>query len=199
MGYDIYLGNATVKAVNLRDSEDGWWEFVEGVRGGRRGDADALARLLLGLEEGDTPHGVVEDWLEERGMPRAGWGPYLSVTVRAATRPDAPAFDNDPMTGRGNHRHPSYAGWRGFCEEAGLDALFFDEEAGLMRRHPGTSPLLPEHGAVIRRALELWRETHPDVRPGFLSGQDHVLARLLWLDWWVQWALAQPVPAIHNH
>src|SRR5439155_19741432 len=122
----------------------------------------------------------------------------------------APTFPNDKMTGNSNNRHPSYSGWSHFCDVTGLSDLFFDRETGLMREHAGLQPLKPEHALVIDQALRKWREAHPCTVPGFEdwnpldrtyteTGVDPILARLMWLDWWVKWALKNcEMPAMRN-
>lgn len=140
---------------------------------------------------------------------------WNGVTVPGMARTDAPTFPHDDMTGNGNSRHPGYSQWGEFCRETGLHALFFDKEDGLMRRHPGTFALTPSHLATVREALAHWKSSHPDAVPGWdytpgwtgpkyeddgVRERDGVLARLLWLEWWMDYALRNcPRPAIHNH
>lgn len=112
----------------------------------------------------------------------------------------APSFPGD-AAGRTNVRRPSYGAWERFCGDTGLRELFFDVRAGLMREHPGTARLTRAHLATIRRALGAYRDAYPRVTPTFESGdeRDHHLARLTWLEWWVDWALANcKRPVIHN-
>jgi hypothetical protein len=121
-------------------------------------------------------------------------------TVAHLERPEAPAFEGDD-SGRTNVRRPSYGAWERFCGDTGLRELFFDRRVGLMREHPGTTRLTRAHLATIRRALNAYRDAHPNATSTFVSGdeRDHHLARLTWLEWWVDWALANcERPAIHN-
>jgi hypothetical protein len=137
-----------------------------------------------------------------------------SYRVPEVERPDAPAFPNDGMSTRKNGRHPGYTQWSDFCEKAGLHGLFFDRDDGLMRGHPGCFAVTPLHAERMRSMRMDWQLRHPDTAPGFdfsprlmdqsqddgVRGRDAVLARLLWLEWWMDWALANcERPAIANH
>lgn len=99
-----------------------------------------------------------------------------------------------------NVRWPSYGGWKDFAVEVGLDELFFDEEHGLMRPHPGCAVLREHHESAIALALAAYRVRYPHAVAGFDgSDEDGALARLEWLWWWVRWALDNcERPAIYN-
>lgn len=135
---------------------------------------------------------------KEGGYLDAGW------TVESHTSDDAPAFPNDDMTGNGNARYPSYSAWAGFARATGLTKLFFGDE-GLMTQHPGCALLTQEHRAVVAAALAEYR-ARAWKPPGFegWNGEDkgkydHQLARLIWLDYWIGWALDNcETPAIRN-
>jgi hypothetical protein len=148
---------------------------------------------------------------ETTGQWSAVWH---GATVNAVTLPEAPAFAYDEMSAHQNSRHPGYIAWGEFCDKTGLRDLFFREWYGLMSSHPGTFALRPEHLQEVREARERWQGDHPDAAPGFewspLHGEktpddgirtrDAILARLLWLEWWMDWALRTcERPAIHNH
>lgn len=140
----------------------------------------------------------------------------LSVGARGECRDDAPSFPGDSMTGKSNGRSPSYSTWSDFCRDAGIYDLFYNKANGLMRKHPGTAFLAPKHGAAIAAALDKYRTKHPGAKPGWreqteggnffdgpwkpeTEGLDGTLARLIWLDYWVQWALKNcTVPVIRN-
>lgn len=139
---------------------------------------------------------------------------FRGVTVEGRANDDAPTFPNDAMTANGNSRHPGYRQWSEFCREAGLRALFFDESTGLLRRHPGTFALEPHHLATVQDARARWKAEHADAVPGWdhdpqwhgnreddgIRGRDGVLARLIWLEYWMEWTLKNcERPAIHNH
>jgi hypothetical protein len=136
-------------------------------------------------------------------------------TVNGMALPDAPTFPNDEVTGNGNCRSPSYVGWSEFCEAVGLHDLFLEKWEGLMGEHPGCKMLHKEHLLQVQAALEKWKRTATK-DPGF-SGwpkhnpdtnqwetpddgkYDHNLARLIWLEFWMRWALENcETPAIAN-
>ncbi len=69
-----------------------------------------------------------------------------------------------------------------------------------MRKHPGTFALKRKHLSAVSVASDHWRATHPAAVPGWGAGQDPILARLVWLEWWIRWALQNcESPALHNH
>lgn len=133
--------------------------------------------------------------------------------VQLASHPDAPTFPHDTLTGNSNSRHPSYSGWANFCDAAGLADLFRDKYTGLMREHPGCQLLKESHYHVVKEALDRWKASS-DKPPGFADDKivdgkwtlvdkdkyDPILARLIWLEWWMRWALDNcETPAIFNH
>lgn len=112
--------------------------------------------------------------------------------------PDAPLFDGDEVTGRSNHRSPTYITWEEFCKDVGLESLFLSKLTGLMREHPGVVLLTEDHLAQVRAALKAWNARH-HLPPGWRPGQDADKARLMWLEWWMDWALRNcKVPALEN-
>ncbi len=133
--------------------------------------------------------------------------PHLSAgwKVERTRHDDAPTFPNDEMTGDGNDRSPSYSVWADFCREAGIYALFFDDRGHLHAGHPGCIGIDDEFAETVRSALAMYR-TKATLPPGFepwdYNGKqrhDYTLARLIWLDWWVHWALENcETPAIEN-
>ncbi|SRR6266851_5653437 len=117
---------------------------------------------------------------------------YYKPVVRSIRQPDAPTFPGDGMTSNGNDRHPGYGQWSSFLAMAGLHSLFFNKKHGLMREHPGHAELKSWHAEEIARALSSFKERYPHATPHFDDGampEDANLARLIWLDWWVKWAL----------
>jgi hypothetical protein len=146
-------------------------------------------------------------------LGRGDWD-YLAF-VPSMVMDDAPHAPNDANPGA-NYRWPSYSSWLAFCDEVGLRDLFYDEETGLLRPHPGCKILTPEIQEVISTALDRYRRNHPDAvarfdapsgrgivadltEPPQYPPSDYALARLEWLDWWVRWAIANcEHPAIHN-
>ena len=134
--------------------------------------------------------------------------PYLSArwVVDGVTHPDAPVFPNDEMTGNGNSRHPSYTVWSDFCRAVGLYEFFYDAYGHLRAGHPGCIRLTKADADLISAALARYRQKAA-LPPGFEevwrydspARYDYLLARLIWLDWWVRWAVENcETPAIQN-
>lgn len=124
---------------------------------------------------------------------------------------EAPTFPNDPLSAKNNGRHPSYTGWHDFCRITGLIDLFYDEEKGLIRKHPGCFRVEVKHLNEVRDALQNFLNKNPDAVPAFgadplcknndpvPANADGNLARLIWLEFWMSWALDYcKVPAISN-
>lgn len=117
----------------------------------------------------------------------------------------APAFGE--ITDFTNERWPSYTAWYNFIREVGLEQLFSTD---LFKSHPGIVELTPDHQEQIRAALNRRRKQFPQAYPGFQeddfgkplpnsSNADPMLVRLIWLDYWVSWALTNcERPAISN-
>jgi len=71
--------------------------------------------------------------------------------------------------------------------------------------HPGRLLLLPSHLEIIRESLTLWKRAHPKAIAGWCECRDcyswgkgnkyiheeldDILARLIWLEFWTDWAL----------
>ena len=152
---------------------------------------------------------AIPEFLNESGELLARW------TVKDVTLPDAPTFHND--TDQSNHRAPSYVAWGDFVYTHGLHECFFNKDTGLFRDHPGCVMLTPAHGALFSAALAK-RRSESTLPPGFIGEPywkpngapadwvhpeegkyDCHLARLIWLEWWTRWALANcETPAIEN-
>ena len=150
---------------------------------------------------------------------------YMKISCASETNEAAP--DHCPYTGKGNTRSPSYTGWHDFCREAGITELFygqgwsredrrykectedFHRETPLLSEHPGAFPLLLGDLEFITDARVRREQTNGGRPAGFWdedenyrevdNGNDHVLARLLWLEFWIKWALENcERPAISN-
>ena len=138
---------------------------------------------------------------------------YAAWDVIYITSDDAPTFPNDEMTGNSSQRSPSYSAWAEFCRAVGLYELFYDKYDGLLASHPGCVMLTQSHADQIAAALAAYPRTLP---PGFAEWPhfdeatgtlwtpdegkyDAKLARLLWLDYWVRYALTNcETPALRN-
>lgn len=120
------------------------------------------------------------------------WTGSHYARARCITHKGAPAY-GEPTDGT-NMRWPSYSSWTKFCYFVGLTDMFFNPETGLMRNHSGCEPLLPVHKEQIDFALiELMKKyPHAIARmsdDGAYGDCDMQLARLMWLKYWVDYAL----------
>lgn len=124
--------------------------------------------------------------------------------VKAESNEWAPKFVNDDLTGNSNERSPSYSAWREFTRVVGLEDLFFKDYEGLMSSHPGCKMFTQQHLDEVQTALIKY-QAKATLPPGFDDWEstepthDGWLARLIWLEWWMRWALANcETPAIYN-
>jgi hypothetical protein len=151
---------------------------------------------------------------------------YLRVWAKGERHDTAPVFPNDPLTGNSNSRSPSYTGWSEFCRETGLYGMFFGvngrrdpymrsdpdchREVPIMSDHPGYAAINAEDVLAVKQALERHVAKHGDLTPGFREWQERdedapanamacaTRARLLWLNYWTDWAVthcAHPIIA----
>lgn len=130
--------------------------------------------------------------------------------VESARHDDAPAF-GEP-TDYTNARWPSYSAWADFCRDTGLYDMFLDKEEdyALIANHPGIAPINAGHLARVQAAIVQRKLATGDKPPGFWdydketnkeidNGKDYQLVRLLWLEYWMKWALANcEHPAFQN-
>jgi hypothetical protein len=153
------------------------------------------------------------------------WTPDLDLRIcaRGMNHDDAP--DHDRFVGKSSRRSPSYTAWSDFCSEAGpaVFELFygggwdpvlrqnadcsdsFHRERPLLDRHPGHAVLCRGDYDVVREA-RIQRELNNGGKPpGFFeddgtdNGTDPTLARLLWLEFWIDHALNTcAIPIIEN-
>lgn len=128
--------------------------------------------------------------------------PAVHITVRDIERDDAPAFPGDEMSHHANHRHPSYTVWGEFARSTGLHDLFFGDD-GLMSEHPGAQAFNAHDVQQVQAALATFQQQHRGATPQFgnsATDADATLARLLWLEWWMRWAVENcRVPTLYNH
>lgn len=133
-------------------------------------------------------------------------GEYCKIEAMAMSDPKAPAF-GEP-TDYKNERWPSYSSWANFCKVTNLHDLFFNEDNGILRNHPGCVPLSMRHKQEIDEAYESFKSKYPNViaeySPKILNDipdenwpeENGTMCRLEWLKYWVDWALKncqQPV------
>jgi hypothetical protein len=124
--------------------------------------------------------------------------------VEEVTLPDAPEWpspdDMPDISGKTNGRHPGYGQMSDWADRVGLTDLWFAQWGeGLLSPHPGCTPLKPDHLAGVREALARFKEKHPNVQPGWGDDLAGDLARLVWYEWWMAWALNHcEHPAVYN-
>ena len=115
------------------------------------------------------------------------------LTVKRIEHPDAPEWPNGggfagtDISGKSNHRAPTYSGLPELCRRTGMDVLAFRE----VRGSDGDCFILrPEDLASVIAARKRWEADHVGSVPGWRPGEDPTLAKLLWYEWWFSWALA---------
>lgn len=120
-------------------------------------------------------------------------------TIDDVTVATAPTWeDQDPARFQANWMCNGYGEWEAFVVAVGLLDLL--TQNGLKRGVQGDLcspdqltpvPLLPRHVATIQQAVARWRRKHPDAVGRYGTTQvDGWTARLEWLLWWSEWALA---------
>lgn len=127
---------------------------------------------------------------------------WISIDVEPVELEDAPAF-GEP-TDYTNRRWPSYSSWAKFVRFVELEHVFRDEDKGLIRQHPGETPISKWHQEEIDKAMEKFKEKYPNAKAGYSPLIDEAngvwedpdwpeennwLCRLEWLKYWVDWAL----------
>jgi hypothetical protein len=152
--------------------------------------------------------------------------PYLMANweVEDCELPDAPNFPND-INNNKNERWPSYSVWDDFTKKTGLYKFFYGkykrvdgieiESDGLFEAagHPGCIGITKENADFVTEALDKYK-AQATLPPGFEVYDEHFhdcekegcklnydchLARLIWLEWWMQWAVKNcEIPAIEN-
>lgn len=131
---------------------------------------------------------------------------YASWEVEAAHDEHAPTFQNDELTGNGNSRSPSYTVWSDFCRTVGLYEFFYTPSGQLHAGHPGCIGITKEDADFVTAALSRYSAA-ATLPPGFETdwdyhgpeNYDYHLARLIWLEWWMRWAVEHcETPAIEN-
>ncbi len=131
---------------------------------------------------------------------------HAAWDVEEMEHPEAPTFPNDEVTGRSNVRCPSYSVWADFCDKVGITELFYDERKNLHAGHPGCIGITAEWADAVHKARVKY-EGKSTLPAGFEDdwgyrgepNYDYHLARIIWLDWWTQWAIANcETPAIAN-
>lgn len=130
----------------------------------------------------------------EFAVEMPGGGSPGDVSVRLELQKSAPQTPGGDARDRTNSLRVLPSEWITFCEATGLGALFYGD-GGFCDSRTGFKPLLPEHHAAAKEALERWQDLQREA--GTPEGAAH-LDRLTWLEWWMRWALANcSKPAVH--
>ncbi|QMV32496.1 hypothetical protein KMC50_gp36 [Ralstonia phage Claudette] len=117
----------------------------------------------------------------EAGKLECDDGHYsVPLSIACVNHENAPR-DGSPTDGT-NQRWPSYTAWSEFCLATGLHSMFYDDDTGLIRQHPGVFELMPEHLTKIATARTALQRQPKDI-------QEEQIGRLNWLEYWVKWAL----------
>jgi hypothetical protein len=107
--------------------------------------------------------------------------------IAEVTSEQAPAIEGAGPHSRMNKSQPSYAGMEDLCSLIGLRQMFFEE---LLVKRPGVAPITARHARAVSLARQRYQRDHPQAQPRYeQSDEDGHLARLVWLEWWMQWAL----------
>ncbi len=133
---------------------------------------------------------------------------YAAWVVELVDKKDAPAF-GEP-TDFENQRRPAYTAWEDSMKALGLHSMFFSHGDGLMSQHPGCKIINAKHVAKVKDAIAKRRAINGGKPAGFFSydtksntnfdnGNDPDLARCVWLEYWMSWAVENcDTPAIEN-
>jgi len=127
-------------------------------------------------------------------VPEDEWGDgQINITVEEVRNDDAPAF-GEP-TDYTNQRWPSYTSWWNFAEFTGMENILFDVDANENIRggHPGHFLITDMFKDAIDTAMKDYTNKYPDAVPSFEDFEnrphDGHLCRMVWLQYWVDWAL----------
>jgi hypothetical protein len=116
--------------------------------------------------------------------------------VDNTTKRDTRGFGWCDISGKTNGRHPGYSQMRDFSQLTGLEDLFYKE---LIVTHPGCVRLTQDHLDQVNTAVEEYYDENPGSVPGWEEGQYTTLCKLLWYQWWMEWALKNcKVPCVSN-
>jgi hypothetical protein len=121
-----------------------------------------------------------------------------SFSVERKTLDNAPIFPGCSYVGLSNSRSPSYTDWDGFIKKTHTTSIL----GKFTEKHPSCVPLTREDVDAVFNALQLYKNT-TKLPPGWSADEktyDYDLARLIWFEFWVRWAVENcQNPAIENY
>ncbi len=119
---------------------------------------------------------------------------------------ECPTFFGDPS--KRNLRAPGYGVWDSFCDAVGLTDMFYLQLSGRKLVRKGCIRLTEKHLDLVSLCLTEYKnnmkvkippgyqEVHEGTHPSVPEYDDY-LARLIWLEWWIRWALSNcKIPAL---
>lgn len=131
---------------------------------------------------------------------------HVGLWAEDSSSQEAPAY-GEP-TDHSNSRWPSYSSWHNAMSFVGLHDFMYNEDTGLLRKHPGCVPLVKEHKEIVDAAHKAFYEKYPNCKAGYSPNatdfqedpnwpeENGYAVRLEWLKFWIDWALencARPV------
>jgi hypothetical protein len=114
---------------------------------------------------------------------------YVGYGVEGAHHDEAPAF-GEP-TDFTNARWPSYSSWQDALFETGTEKVFFTPTGHVIGEHPGFREITQELYDEFKTNMTAFEDKHPDIKATYKGTvNDGRYCRLVWLDYWLKWALA---------
>ncbi|WP_273430552.1 hypothetical protein [Chitinibacter tainanensis] len=124
--------------------------------------------------------------------------PCISFGAKGISLKGSPAF-GEP-TDSTNERWPSYCAWSDFLKDVELYDVFYSDNH-LIGGHPGIRLVTKDLQKIVSQRLIDFKTKHPELKPIFDEENKHAgsLCRLIWLDYWIEWALINcETPVIAN-
>lgn len=141
-------------------------------------------------------------------IPRIDENNVLNWEIESFVHEDCPIFFGD--NSKANTRYPSYSVWGDFCEVMRLEDMFYLRAYDRTpKKAKGVIYLTEADLEMVSNSLAEYR-SKVKIPPGF-EGEDYEptyttnydpkydghLARLIWLEWWMRWAIANcKMPAL---
>lgn len=116
---------------------------------------------------------------------------YIGLQVKKVEAEDAPLWELDKdfpwteLVGKSNFTYPSAESLDSFSKSTGLYEFF----KSLIDSSDGCVLIKSEDLELIRQAKGRWVSAHPNSIPGYRKNEDDILAKLMWYEFWFEWAL----------